>query len=248
MLGVWSELSMVKKADNSRGRVFYVDDETAVCAAVKETLEQSHISVESFTHPAECLARLRQARCDVLITDLEMPEKDGMELLKEARDMASWIPVMIVTGYGGIPAAVKAIKGGAVDFIEKPLGKNGFVQKIKRLLEQSQTIPMSGFRSLTTMEAKVLKLIVNGKSNTEIAAAINRSVRTVEAHRRGLMSKLRVHNLMELLKLAAVVGMVEHRAESVPADNALPVDDRRGDTGQTGKRHDFTGLSKRRSA
>lgn len=200
---------MVKKADNSREQVFFVDDNPTVCAVVKETLEESHIPVRCFTHPAECLAQLGRGRCDVLIVDLKMPEKNGMELLKEVRDVAPWIPVLIVTGYGDVPTAVKAIQGGAVDFIEKPLGKGGFVHKVKLLLERSRTIPMSGFRALTMMEMKVLRLILIGKSNSEIAMAINRSLRTVESHRGRLMSKLGVHNIVDLIKMAATLGLVD---------------------------------------
>ncbi len=226
---------MVKKADNSRGQVFFVDDESSVCAAVQETLEKSHIPVRCFTHPADCLPQLRRGGCDVLITDLKMSEKSGMELLREVRDLAPWIPVLIVTGYGDIPTAVKAIKGGAVDFVEKPLGKDGFLHKVKLLLERSRTIPMSGFRALTMMEMKVLKMVVKGKSNTEIAAAINRSVRTIEAHRRGVMSKLRVRNLVELLKLAAVAGLIDRPTESDPIQDAPLIDDRRNGASEKSK-------------
>ena len=203
-----------------------MDDEPAVCAAVKETLEDSRIPVQCFTHPADCLPQLRRGRCDVLITDLKMSEKNGMELLKEVRDVAPWIPVLIVTGYGDVPTAVKAIKAGAVDFIEKPLGKDGFVHKVKLLLERSRTIPMSGFRALTMMEMKVFRMVVKGKSNTEIAEAIHRSVRTVESHRGRLMGKLGVHNLVELSKVVAALGLVDLPVKPGAIQDALEIDER----------------------
>jgi two-component system response regulator TtrR len=199
---------MVKKADNSGGRVFFVDDEPAVCAAVRETLEASNIPVRCFARAAECLTQLRSQRCDLLITDLKMPEKNGMQLLEEVKELAPWVPVLIVTGYGDIPAAVKAIKGGGADFIEKPLGKDGFVRKVNSLLEQSRTLRLEGFWALTRMEIHVLKRIVEGRSNSEIAALMKRSVRTVESHRAALMQKLGVHTMVELLKLAAAAGLV----------------------------------------
>jgi FixJ family two-component response regulator len=216
---------MVKKADNSRGQVFFVDDEPAVCAAVKDTLEKSHIPVRCFTHPAECLAQLRKGGCDVLIADLKMPEKNGMELLREVRDVAPWILVLIVTGYGDIPTAVTAMKCGAADFIEKPLGKDGFLQKVNGLLERSRMLHLDGFRALTQMEWNVLRLIIAGNSNSEIAAGIKRARRTIEAHRRAVMCKLGVHNLVELLKVATAAGLVDLPTMSDSVQGAPQIDD-----------------------
>ena len=226
---------MVTKADNSRGQVFFVDDEPGVCAAVKETLEESNIKVCCFVHPAESLAQLRRGRCDLLITDLKMSEKNGIELLREARELAPWVPVLIVTGYGDVPTAVKAMKCGAVDFIEKPLGKDGFLEKVNLLLERSRTVPLDGFRALTRMETKVLRLVVKGVSNRDIARALTRAVRTIEAHRASLMRKLGVHNMIELIKLASVIGMVDLTTRPGMTGDALQIDDRLNDVLQTGQ-------------
>jgi len=217
---------MVTKADNSRGQVFFVDDDPAVCVAVRETLEESNIPVQCFTHAAECLAQVRSGRCDLLIADLMMPEKDGMQLLQEVRELTPWVSVLVVTGYGDIPTAVKAIKCGAVDFIEKPLGKAHFVEKVKSILEkQSRMVPLDAVRALTPRELRVLKLIGEGKSNSEIAETINRSVRTIEAHRAGLMRKLGAHNLIELLRLAAAIGLVALPTNQGPVDSRQQMDE-----------------------
>ncbi len=217
---------MVTKADNSWGQVFFIDDDPAVCVAVRETLEESNIPVQCFTHAAECLAQVRSGRCDLLIADLRMPEKDGMQLLQEVRELTPWVSVLVVTGYGDIPTAVKAIKCGAIDFIEKPLGKSHFVQKVKSILEeQSRRVPVDVVRALTLREMRVLKLIVEGKSNSEIAETINRSVRTVETHRAGLMRKLGAHNLIELLKLAAAMGLVALPTKQGPVESTRQMDE-----------------------
>ena len=220
---------MVTQADNARGRVFVVDDEPAVCAAVQDTLDDCEIAVRCFIHPAECLAQLRSGRCDLLITDLEMPEENGMDLLREVRELAPWIPVLMVAGYGDIPTAVKAMKCGAVDFIEKPFGKDGFVQEVNLLLERSRTVPLDGFRALTRMEMKVLRLVVKGVSNKEIAGAVKRAVRTVEAHRASVMHKLGVRNLIELIKLASVIGLVDLTTRPGMTEDGLQIDDRLND-------------------
>ena len=226
---------MATNADRDRGQVFFVDDELDVCAAVKETLEDSDIKARCFIHPSECLAELRRGRCDLLIADLKMSEKNGIELLKEARERAPWVPVLIVTGYGDVPTAVKAMKCGAVDFMEKPLEKDRFVQKVKLFLERSRMFPLDGFRALTRMEMKVLQLIVMGESNKDVAQTLNRAVRTVEAHRARLMRKLGVHNMIELIKLVSVVGLVDLTARPSMIEDGLQVENRPNDVPQTGE-------------
>jgi FixJ family two-component response regulator len=151
---------------------------------------------------------LRSKKCDLLITDLKMPEKDGIELLIEVKHLAPWVPVMVITGYGDIPTAVKAIKGGAVDFIEKPLVKKTFVRKVKSILQHGVPHDARMGKPLTRTEASILKLVIEGKSNREIANKLNRSVRTVEVHRSHLMRKLGVDNVIDLIKLGGAMGLI----------------------------------------
>jgi two-component system, LuxR family, response regulator FixJ len=188
--------------------VFLIDDEPEVSEVVKETLEGTHIKVTCFVCPTECLAQLRSRKCDLLITDLKMPEKDGLELLADVKQFAPWVPVLIITGYGDIPTAVKAIKGGAVDFIEKPLAKKTFLQKVRSILQESAPVDVSVGQPLTRAERSVLRLVIDGRSNREIADLLHRSVRTVEVHRAHIMRKLGVDNVVDLVKLGAAMGMV----------------------------------------
>jgi len=198
------------KGDNSRGWVFFVDDEPEVCAAVKATLEGANLAVRCFVHPADCLAQLRSDHCGLLIMDMKMPEKDGMQLLAEAKEIIPWVPVLVVSGYCDIPTVVKAIKNGAADFIEKPLEKDSFVRKVNAMLEPNhQGIYRDAARTLTWSEKKVLRLVLQGKTNKEIARSIDRSVRTVEGHRTRLMRKLGTDSLLDLFKFGAVLGMVD---------------------------------------
>ena len=113
--------------NNSNGRhIFLVDDEPNVCQVIAATLEQSGLDVSCFENAMDCLESLKSKRCDLLIADLRMPEMDGMELTREIKRRSPWTPVLILTGYGDVPTAVKAIKAGAVDFIEKSLDKESF--------------------------------------------------------------------------------------------------------------------------
>ena len=189
--------------------IFFLDDEPTVRKVVKETLENSNFTVSCFSSPIECLTRLRTKKCDLLITDLKMPEKDGIELLTDIQHLAPWVPVLMITGYGDIPTAVRAMQAGAVDFIEKPLDKKNLVGKVRSILKKSvATHPNLGI-SLTHTEKKILKLVIDGMSNKEIANLLHRSSRTIEVHRAHIMHKLGVDNLVDLVKRVSTMGLVD---------------------------------------
>jgi two-component system response regulator TtrR len=189
--------------------IFFLDDEPTVREVVRETLEDSNFKVNCFESPTECLAQLRSKKCHLLITDLKMPEKDGIELLMDVKHLAPWVPVLMITGYGDIPTAVKAMKAGAEDFIEKPLDKKNFVRKIKSILEKNVSSHPDLGDPLTKREMEVLKLVIDGKSNREIAIMLDRSIATVEVHRAHFMHKLSVHNVIDLIKRVADMGMID---------------------------------------
>ncbi len=115
--------------------------------------------------------------------------------------------------------AVTAIKAGAVDFIEKPLDKKSFLWKVKSILQQNTFNDSYKGKPLTESEMIVLKLVITGKSNKEIAYLLHRSVRTIEVHRSHLMRKLDVDNIVDLVKRAAMMGLVELPAKQ-KQDNA----------------------------
>ncbi len=201
-------------AQSAKQLIFFLDDESKIREVIKETLQESGLEVECFSSPAECLAQLRSVKCHLLITDLRMPEKDGMELLTEVKQLAPWVPVLVITGYGDIPTAVKAIKCGAVDFIEKPLDKKTFVGKVKSILQHGVPSDTRLGQPLTRSEANILKLIIEGKSNREIANSLNRSIRTIEVHRAHLMQKLGVDNVIDLVKMGVAMGLINLETES----------------------------------
>jgi two-component system response regulator FixJ len=213
--------------------IFFVDDEPTIREVVKETLENSNFTVSCFGSPFECLTRLRSKKCDLLITDLKMPEKDGMELLTDVRHLAPWVPVLMITGYGDISTAVKAMKAGAIDFIEKPLEKKNFVQKIRSILENNiSTHPDLG-TSLTRTEKRILQLVLEGLSNKEIANLLHRSARTIEVHRAHIMHKLGVDNLVDLVKLVASMGLVDIQQKPKPQQDKPDLDSSEQITPQT---------------
>ncbi len=193
----------------TRQHVFFVDDEQSVRKAVAKTLAKLGVEVMCFARATDCLGKIGRRTCDLLITDVRMPEMDGIALLTEARRIAPWLPVLVVTGYGDVPLAVKAMRIGAADFMEKPLHKETFLHKVESILSQNTPRDPYKGRPLTMTELKVLKLIISGKSNKEIAQLLGRAVRTVEDHRSHIMRKLDVHNVIELVERANQMGLTD---------------------------------------
>ena len=190
-------------------QVFVVDNEVSVLKAIEETLITLDVEVTCFVNPVTCLEQLPSHNCDLLIVDLKMPKMDGIELLTNVKRRIPWLPVLVVTGYGDIPTAVRAIKAGAEDFIEKPLDKGTLLSMVESLLHENEPANTTTGRPLTPTQAKVLKLIIDGNSNREIADLLNRSVRTIEVHRAHVMEKLGVTNMLELIKRAIALGLVD---------------------------------------
>lgn len=189
--------------------IFFVDDEPAVRKSVAQTLERLGCQISCFADAEGCLEQLQVCSCNLLITDVKMPGMDGLELVRQAKRIVPWLPILVITGYGDIPMAVRAVKAGAVDFIEKPLHRQSFLAVVQSVLKQNDIYNLLKGRHLTERETAVLRLILRGRSNKEIADTLHRSIRTIEDHRRHIMRKLDVDNVVDLVKRAAVMGLVE---------------------------------------
>jgi len=207
-------------SDGASEHVCVVDDEPAIRVVLRKTLERAGLAVSCFASADECLAHLSSGRCDLLITDVRMPEKDGVELLMEVRKAQPWLPVLVVTGFGDVPMAVKALKAGAADFIEKPLERDSFLETVRTLLARPSAEKVLRDHTLTKMELKVLHYILDGRNNREIADLLHRSPRTVEVHRRHLMQKLKANNIVELLRQAARLRLFDVDASADGARHA----------------------------
>jgi len=180
--------------------VFFVDDDAGIRKLISEELEGLGCKVNCFASAADCLEQLSKQNCNLLITDVKMPGMDGLTLLSRTKRVAPWVSVMIITGFGDIPMSVRALKLGAVDFVEKPLDRKIFLHKVKTILRQDDFDDAPAHQALTKTEKKVLKLILEGKGNKEIAYKLGRVLRTVERHRSSIMHKFRVDNVVDLVK------------------------------------------------
>ncbi|MFC1739103.1 response regulator transcription factor [Planctomycetota bacterium] len=180
--------------------VFFVDDDAGIRKLISEELEGINCRVSCFANGADCLEQLGEQNCNLLITDVKMPGMDGLTLLSKARRVAPWVSVMVITGYGDVPMAVRTLKLGAIDFIQKPLERHSFLRKVESILERESFTDSSVGKRLTKAERKVLKLILDGMSNKEMAYKLQRTVRTVEMHRSHIMHKFDVDNVVNLVK------------------------------------------------
>jgi len=184
-----------------------VDDEPQVCDAMRRTLEQTGYEVHCFDSAAACLAKMRSLRCDLLITDVVLPGMDGIELLAEVKCRTPSLPVLVVTGYGNVEMAVKVMEAGAFSFLQKPLERASFLTAVQAALRHRSCAHAPMRRPLTKSEVEVLRLILDGKGNKEIARLRHRSVRTIEDQRRRIMHKFGVDNPVDLIREVAIIRM-----------------------------------------
>ncbi len=199
----------------SQATVFVVDDDVSFLRAVSRLLRASGFHVVIHNSAAEFLAELRPEMHGCVITDLMMPGMDGMALQEALRKAGSPLPLVFLTGQGDIPTTVQAMRGGAVDFLTKRAAKVDLIAAVNRALarnqqeqadlEQLQTLRQP-FELLTDREREVLRLVVQGKLNKQIAGDLGIHERTVKLHRTHLTTKLGVHSVAELTLMVQAAG------------------------------------------
>ena len=195
---------------NSKTYIIVVDDDECIRSAACAMLQSAQYECVCFPDGDSCMEQLPSLvgarKCDLLITDVRMPGKSGMDVLKEAMRIAPWLPTIVMTSYADVPMSVQALKAGAYDFIEKPLNADEFLGVIRVALRQTEAeSPLIG-KSLTKTERIVLRLILQGMCNRRIAYVLQRSERTIEVHRSHVMQKLGVDNIVDLVKRATSMG------------------------------------------
>jgi two-component system response regulator FixJ len=196
--------------------VLIVDDDTDVRDSLRALLESAGFQVRDFDSAKKVLADggVRQGAC--LIADIRMPDMDGLELQEELKRRGIGLPVIVVTGHGDIPLAVRAMKAGALDFIEKPFNGEMMLESVKRAIVHSSEnrsqaalaeVAQGRISALTARERQVLEHLVAGRANKMIAYELDISPRTVEIHRAHLMEKMQAKSLSELIRLALTAGI-----------------------------------------
>ena len=190
--------------------VFVVDDDRAIRDSLTGLLEASGYRTRAYESARAFLASADVDSHGCVIADIRMPDMDGLELQAEMNARGSRLRVIVMTGHGDIPLAVRAMKAGAVDFLEKPYDTAVLLEAVRRALskprdERSPTEISPEARaqldSLTPREREVLDMIVAGKLNKSIAYELSISQRTVEVHRARLMKKMGARNMAELMRM-----------------------------------------------
>ncbi len=190
--------------------VHIVDDEEAVRNSLAFLLSTAGFAVRVHESATDFLAIAGDISNGCLITDLRMPDMDGVELLRRLRAADAMLPAIVITGHGDVQMAVEAMKNGAIDFIEKPFGDDVLIESISRAASRAAERVQSAaaldairqrIASLSERERQVLRGVVAGQPNKTIALELGISPRTVEVYRAGLMGKMQARSLPELVRM-----------------------------------------------
>jgi FixJ family two-component response regulator len=190
--------------------VFVVDDDPGIRDSARWLLESVGLRVETYDSAQAFLDAYVATRPGCLILDVRLPGMNGLDLLDELRNRGATMPVIVVTAFGEVHSTVRAMKGGAIDVMEKPTRDQVLLDRVHQALEQdrrmraslaSRADAVARYARLSKREVEVLKLIIAGKANKEIAGDLERSTKTVEAHRAAIMRKLGARSIAEVVRI-----------------------------------------------
>jgi two-component system response regulator FixJ len=191
--------------------VHVIDDDAGVRQSLAFLLTAAGFTVRVHESAIAFLAVLSEAREGCVITDIRMPQMNGLELQRRLGELKAGLPVIVMTGHGDVPLAVEAMKAGAVDFIEKPFDDEVLLSAVRAALARrghesardARTLEIQGrIKRLSEREREVLDRLVAGKANKTIAFELGISPRTVEIYRANVMTKMQADSLSELVRMA----------------------------------------------
>jgi two-component system response regulator FixJ len=195
--------------------VHVVDDDEAVRASLSFVLESAGLKSRTFSSAEQFLAACEVGMGGCVVTDVRMEEMNGIDMVRRLQAMGVSVPVIVMTGHGDVSLAVEAMKVGVVDFLEKPFDDELFLRAVEAALNSGvraaqQDADRQRFQNmlatLSPREAEVLRGVVDGQSNKEIARDLGISPRTVEVYRAHVMSKTASTSLSELVRIALLTG------------------------------------------
>jgi FixJ family two-component response regulator len=203
--------------DNNSGTIFIVDDDKSIRRSLSLFLTAQDYRVETFCSSEEFLAREAYYGTGCIILDVNMDGKSGLELQEELLPSDSILPIIFITGRGNIQMSVNTMKKGALNFLEKPFKNEELLQSVSEALALSQKLKekkdeirnaQNLIDALTTREFEILKYILSGILNKQIAFELDISEHTVKLHRHSICEKLGVKSVPELMRIADKAGIV----------------------------------------
>ncbi|MEY4631361.1 MAG: Response regulator protein TmoT [Pseudomonadota bacterium] len=200
---------------SSPTKVYLLDDDPTFVDLVCTLLASVNLATEGFTDPDEFIKRLPEMTAGCILLDKRLPGIDGLEILDQIKKNQASLPVIIVTGHADVSSAVRAMKAGAFDFIEKPFKGQHLVTLVQKALQRDAETRDSLLRrksevdriaSLSKREREVLDLVVEGKASKAIARELGISIHTVDNHRANIMAKMNADSVADLVRAAVSAG------------------------------------------
>ena len=202
--------------ENSDAYVYIVDDDELIRDSLKQLVTSVGLKVKAFSSAQSFLDYTLPDQVCCLVLDIRMPGMSGLELQDELLKSAQLIPIIFITGHGTVPMSVRALKAGAIDFIQKPFEDQELLDAINHAIEynrQSRVTQAENnkttqqLKTLTARERELLVPIVTGILNKDIAAQFNMSESTVKTHRAHIMQKMQVNSFAELVRMIEKIGI-----------------------------------------
>jgi len=200
----------------SRRIVFVIDDEPSVRRSLSRLLKAAGYDVEVFASAQDFLRHESDDELACLVLDVKMPGLNGLELQEALTAANRHVPIIFVTGHGDIPTSVRAMRGGATDFLSKPFDADNLIAAIERALETARKQQKEEaerraieqrLAELTPREQEVLRHVITGELNKQIAANLGASEKTIKVHRGRVMRKMQAHSVAELVRLCEKLGI-----------------------------------------
>jgi two-component system, LuxR family, response regulator FixJ len=211
--------------------VYIVDDDQATRKSLRWLVETLGVSVQTFPSGPSFLESYDPSQPGCLVLDVMMAGMSGLDVQKELKIRNIEIPVIVLTGYGDVPTAVRALKNGAVEFLEKPFDGEVLLDQVRRAIEvdarrrresQAANVVRTRLLRLTPREGQILQLVVDGSSSKEIAAQLDVSFKTVEAHRAKIMRKMEADGVAQLVKMVVTHAAFEPPRQVIDFGNERP--------------------------
>jgi FixJ family two-component response regulator len=196
--------------------VYVIDDDESVCRALARLIRSVGLTVETFPSAGAFLSRAPVDRPACLVLDVRLPGASGLELQEALGRAQRTMPIIFITGHGSVPMSVRAMKSGALDFLQKPFNDQELLDGIQRALARSrdarveQTTRADLERRLATLtprEQEVMRLVVRGMLNKQIAATLGAAEKTIKVHRGRVMRKMQAESVADLVRMAQRVGL-----------------------------------------